>query len=68
MDIKEQIEVTLVEIADSYQTHESFYDFLAEKVEEKIGRSLNFFQMTDYSIVGFNGAMVKVEIEGYEDF
>lgn len=67
MDIKEQIEVTLAEVADCYQTHESLYDFLTEKVEEKIGRALNFFQMHDYCVVGFNGAMIRVEVEGEEE-
>jgi len=65
--MKERIEVTLAEVADCYRTHESLYDFLAERIEEKLGRALDFFQMVDYAIVGHKGAMIEVEIEGYED-
>lgn len=65
--MKQRIEVTLAEVADCHQTHESLYDFLTERVEEKLGRALDFFQMVDYSIVGHNGAMIEVEVEGYEE-
>lgn len=67
LTVVSKIEVTVAEIADCYQTHESLYDFLTEKVEEKMGRALNFFQMTDYEIVGYNGAMLHLQVEGYEE-
>lgn len=65
--MRERIKLTLAEAADCHRTHESLYDFLTERVEEKLGRALNFFQMVDYSIVGFSGAEIEVEIEGYEE-
>lgn len=66
--ITQRIEVTVSEIADAYQTHESFWDMLTEKVEEEMGRALCFFQPFGYTVVEVkNGDTLILEIEGSEE-
>jgi hypothetical protein len=64
----EIIEATVSEIAEANQTHESLWDMFTEKIEEKIGRPLNFFQPFCYTVVGVkDGGTLEIEIEGSED-
>ena len=65
--MKEKVKVTLAEIVNCHRTHESIYDFLTERVEEKLGQALEYFQIVDYCIVGFSGEDIEVEVEGYEE-
>jgi len=67
MEIKERIELTLAEVSDNYKLHETFFDFLAERVEEKIGRQLNYLQIVDYVIIAHDGTTITLEVEGYEE-
>lgn len=66
--ISQKIEVSVSEIADAHQTHESLWDMLTEKLEEEIGRSLCFFQPFNYTVVGVkDGDTLIMEIEGNEE-
>lgn len=66
--IAKNIEVSVSEIADAHQTHESLWDLLTEKLEEEMGRALSFFQPFNYTVVGVkDGDTLIIEIEGSEE-
>ena len=67
-----KVKVDLQEMIADYkacwtQRHEDFYSFLTEKVEEKLGKDLDCFQIMCYSIVGHGHDHIIFEVEGYED-
>ena len=67
-----KVQVDLQELIADYkacwtQKHEDFYSFLTEKVEEKLGKDLDCFQIACYSIVGHGHDHIIFEVEGYED-
>ena len=66
--LKQTIKVTVAELLDCHQEHESYVDLFQDKVEDSIGRELDFWQMVCYTVVGVeDGDTLLIEVEGYEE-
>lgn len=66
---KHNVEVALDEIVDCYTFFESFVDLLTDKVSKKVGRDLDYFQITNYCTISCDekSNTITMEVEGFEE-